>query len=192
MRRLQFPGIRTPALGLALALALPSPLSAFSAGSPICEVHVLPLVDMSKTIAQPPPEGWYLDPSSQVYFSDHPLRIRVRNPQGALHVRGVLLWAKGSEFAGAGQFLVPDNGRWQHIPASSNCGEWAIAHTDGLPKPQSLLEFDWVGGDSPSAAFRAFIIQDCAGPPGGCRDQQGLTAVLALERGIFRGGFEAD
>ncbi len=162
-----------------------------SAGSPICEVHSLPLVEMSKTLATPPPDGWYLETARPVYFSGEPLRIRLRHADPDLQVRGMLLWAKSSPSAGAGHFELPGNGRWQYMPGSSNCGEWAISHTDGIAKSQSLLQFDWNGGQSPTAVLRAFLIEECGEPEGLCRDQQGLTELLVLERGIFRGTFES-
>ncbi|MDW8479450.1 MAG: hypothetical protein RML12_05965 [Xanthomonadales bacterium] len=177
---------------LALLLGSWSPtLPGFSAGSPICEVHSLPLVEMSPTLAHPPPEGWFLVAEAAVYHAGRPLRVRLRHPDPGRAVRGVLLWAKSAPTEGAGWFELPADGRWQYMPGSSNCGQWAISHRDGLPKGQALLEWRWHPGESPAAVLRAFLIEDCGLPPGGCRDQQGLTELLVLERGIFIADFES-
>ncbi|GIX33778.1 MAG: hypothetical protein KatS3mg125_1734 [Lysobacterales bacterium] len=184
--------LRRCGLGIVPSLLLVAgSANGFSAGSPICEVHSLPLVEMSPTLADPPPAGWYLEASRLVFYPSRPLAIRLRHPDPTKAVRGVLLWAKSSPTEGAGTFELPANGRWQYMPGSSNCATWAISHTDGLPKMQSLLEWRWFPGATEVGVLRAFLIQDCPQPPGGCRDQQGLTPLLILERGIFLDDFEA-
>lgn len=145
---------------------------------------------MSPTLAQPPPAGWYLDADRPIFYSGRPVLIRLRHPDPSQAVRGVLLWAKSGPSAGAGHFELPSNGRWQYMPGSSNCATWALSHADGVRKEQPLLAWRWLPGDSPVVAMRAFLIQDCPQPPGGCRDQQGLTPILVLERGIFTDDFE--
>lgn len=164
---------------------------AFSAGSPICEVHSLPLVEMSPTLAQPPPTGWSLKSDREVFYAGQPLTIRLHHPDSTKAVRGVLLWAKSSPTEGAGHFELPANGRWQYMPGSSNCAAWALSHTDGLRKEQALLVWTWWPGSATVAVMQAFLIEDCPQPPGGCRDQQGLTPMMVLERGIFADDFEA-
>lgn len=177
--------------GIAPALLLVAgSANGFSAGSPICEVHSLPLVEMSPTLADPPPAGWYLEASRLVFYPNRPLAIRLRHPDPTKAVRGVLLWAKAGPALGAGHFDLPANGRWQYMPGSSNCSTWAISHADGLRKEQALLHWTWRPGQDLAAVLRAFLIEDCPQPPGGCRDQQGLSPILVLERGIFASDFE--
>ncbi|HRQ65091.1 MAG TPA: hypothetical protein PKZ76_09550 [Xanthomonadaceae bacterium] len=164
--------------------------SAFSTGSPICEVHTLPLIEMSETLANPPPQGWHLRASRRFFHPELPLRIEARNPNGTLLARGILLWARSGPASGAGHFELPASGRFQYIPAGAGCDGWALSHTDGLAKAQSEMRFDWIPGDHGTAVIGAFLIQDCPEQAGGCRDQQALTELLVIERGLFADGFE--
>lgn len=170
-----------------MLLTLPT-ASAFSQGSPICEVNGLPLVEMSPTLANPPPQGWALDVPTR-FIPGQPLHVRVRHPDPQRRARGVLIWAKAGANLGAGSFAVPGNGRWAHIPAPAECGTWALSHTDNLPKPLAELSFQWTGSGSQGVILRAFIIEDCSNPAG-CRDQQALTPIVFMEAGLFADGFE--
>lgn len=161
---------------------------AFSAGSPICEVNILPLTEMSPTLADPAPFGWELRSSSVVYVAGQPIALRVRHPDPSKRVRGVLLFAKSGPFTGAGRFELPPG--YQYIPAPASCGEWAISHTNSAPKEQEDLQFEWQPGSDGTVIVRAFLIEDCAAPNGGCRDQQALTQVLVLQQALFVDGFE--
>lgn len=145
---------------------------------------------MSPTLAQPPPADWALEASRTVFYPGRAVSVGLRHPDPTRAVRGVLLWAKSGPTEGAGHFELPANGRWQYMPGSSNCATWAISHADGLSKEQALLTWRWLPGDTTVAVLRAFLIEDCPQPPGGCRDQQGLTPILVLERGIFLDDFE--
>lgn len=167
---------------------LPALAAANSQGSPICEVNSLPLIDMSPTLASPAPQGWTLVAPAR-FFPGQSVQLRVQHPDPQRRARGVLIWAKANATQGAGSFAVPANGRWAHIPAPAICGSWALSHTDNQPKTQDQLIFDWTGDASPSAIFRAFLIEDCSNPAG-CRDQQALTQIVFVEAGVFANGFE--
>jgi hypothetical protein len=174
---------------VAIGAAGANPAGAFSSGSPLCEVlEPLPLVAMSPTLAQPPPEGWRLRVDARFYYPGRPVRVQVVHPDPSRRARGVLLWARSGPTTGAGRFQLPASG-YQYIPASSNCGEWALSHDSGEGKPQAAMRFFWEPDAAPSAILRAFLVEDCGLPPGGCMDQQALTPIVALERGLFRDGF---
>lgn len=170
-------------------LALPAlPAWAFSQGSPICEVNSLPLLEMSTSLADPPPQGWVLQAPSR-FVPGASISVRIQHPDPTRRVRGVLLWARSGPFSGAGRFEVGDGTRWQYIPAPASCGEWAISHVDAQPKPQSMLAFSWTTSEALPVILRAFVIEDCVAPQG-CRDQQALTPVLQLQPALFIDGFE--
>lgn len=173
---------------LAAASLLAPPAFGNSQGSPICEVNSLPLVEMSPTLANPAPQGWTLESPSR-FFAGQPVQLRLRHPDSQRRARGVLIWAKAGPTAGAGSFSVPENGRWDYIPLPTDCGTWALSHTDSLPKSLNELVFEWTGDSGPSAILRAFIIEDCSSPSG-CRDQQALTPIVFIEAGLFADGFE--
>lgn len=176
--------------GFALvALLAAASAHANSQGSPICEVESLPLVPMSPTLANPAPQGWTLDAPSR-FYPGHAVEMRLRHPDPQRRARGVLIWAKSGQFAGAGSFVVPANGRWAQIPPPANCGGWALSHADNQPKALGELVFHWVGSTEPGALLRAFIIEDCSNPAG-CRDQQALTPFVFIEAGLFGDGFES-
>lgn len=178
------------ASALVLVAACMAPLSAFgnSQGSPICEVNSLPLVPMSPTLANPPPQGWTLQAPPR-FFPGQPVQLRLQHPDPMRRARGVLIWAKASATLGAGAFALPANGRWGYIPAPADCGTWALSHTDSLPKTQAELAFAWSGAAGQGAIVRAFLIEDCS-HPAGCRDQQALTPIVFIEAGVFADGFE--
>ncbi len=164
----------------------------FSLGSPICEVNSLPLTEMSPTLASPPPSGWTLE-TERAYFSPGAsLRVRVRHPSPLKQARGILLWAKRSQFLGGGRFELPASGAFQYIPAPAACGEWAISHVNATPKSLDDLQFDWIPDTTAPVILRAFIIEECFQPSGGCRDQQALTPIVVLEEGVLVNGFEAE
>jgi len=175
---------------LSLLFAIPNAALAFSAGAPICEVNTLPLLDMSPTLAVPAPTGWYLESDRLTYQADRSLELRIRNANGSKQVRGVLLFAKSGPNSGAGRFTLPISGAFQYIPKAQECGEWAISHTSASPKPQTQLQFNWSAPPSGTVIVRAFLIEDCPQPSGGCRDQQALTPVLILQEALFVDGFE--
>ena len=179
---------RARCLLLAAACATPAHALANSQGSPICEVNALPLVQMSPTLANPPPQGWTLQAPS-LHYPGTPIQLRLHHPDPARRARGVLIWAKAGIATGAGTFAVPGNGRWSYIPAPAECGTWALSHTDSQPKTQDQLVFEWTGDASVGAVLRAFLIEDCT-HPAGCRDQQALTPIVFIEAGVFRDGFE--
>ena len=161
---------------------------AFSLGAPICEVNTLPLVEMSSTLASPPPTGWVLQ-TRAYYQPGQPQTLRVRNNVDALRrVRGVLIWAKASQFTGAGSFAV--GSLYQYIPAPAECGQWALSHNSATPKTQAELEFTWTAPESGTPILRAFLIEDCGLASGDCRSWQALTPVKALYEAVFVDGLE--
>jgi len=168
---------------------LPLEALANSQGSPICEVNALPLVPMSPTLANPPPQGWTLQAPAR-FLPGTPIQLRLHHPDPSRRARGVLIWAKAGIAAGAGTFSVPGDGRWSYIPAPAACGTWALSHTDSQPKTQDQLVFEWTGDGDGSVVVRAFLIEDCS-HPAGCRDQQALTPVVLIEAGLFANGFES-
>lgn len=177
------------ALAAMLGGLLPALALAFSQGAPICEVNVLPLVEMSPTLSSPAPQGWLLQVPREAYMADRPLQVRVHHPDPAKRARGVLLWAKSGQFSGAGQFLA-DTELFQFIPEPADCGLWAVSHRSASPKPLDELRFWWMGPDAGTVILRAFIIEDCEAPEG-CRAHQALTPLLALEPRLFFDDFEA-
>lgn len=178
-----------PPIALFIALA-PATLEAFSLGSPICEVNSLPLVEMSPTLADPPPTGWSIEVRPW-YVPGQSQSVRIRNLDPAREVRGVLLWAKSGPSTGAGSFALDRAGRYQHIPAPAPCGQWALSHTSAAVKSQSDLVFDWTPPASGGTVIlRAFLIEDCGQPSGGCRSHQALTPVTVLVEALFVDGFE--
>ncbi|MEM9305052.1 MAG: reeler domain-containing protein [Pseudomonadota bacterium] len=164
--------------------------SANARGSPVCEVDRLPLAPMSPVLASPPPTGWRLELDEPRYFPGELLTVRVVNADPERLVRGVLLWAKLGGSTGAGSFVLPDGERYQYIPAPAQCETWAISHTDATPRTQDELVFEWQPPERGSVIIRAFLIEECGAPPGGCRSSQALTPILSISGGLFRSGFE--
>lgn len=164
-----------------------APAQAFSQGSPICEVQQLPLVEMSPTLAQPPPSGWRLESDRSAYTPGNRVRVRIVNTSPKA-VRGVLLWARQSPQSGSGEFLIAPEAPWQFVPAPATCQAWALTHRNAQPKAQSELVFDWKAGDAPQTLIRAFLVEDCGDTD--CRAYQALTSIIVLERALQIDGFE--
>lgn len=176
-------------LALALLFTGSGEAVAFAAGAPICEVATLPLTEMSPVLVDPPPSGWSLRSARAAHVAGQPLRFRVQHADPNKRLRGVLIWAKSGPSTGAGQFLVPSSGLYQHIPAPAQCGEWAMSHSSPNPKTQAELQFDWLPPSSGTVIVRAFLIEDC-GLPEGCRAWQALTPVLVVPEAVYIGDFE--
>ena len=116
------------ALAATLA-AFSSPAGAFSLGAPICEVNTLPLVEMSSTLASPPPSGWVLQ-SRAWYQPGQPQILRIRNSVDAQRrVRGVLIWAKTGQFTGGVE--------WDQAAAY-----WQTLQSDPGAKFDTVVELD--------------------------------------------------
>lgn len=150
---------------------------AFSTGAPVCEVNGLPVVQMSPSLASPPPTGWSLNFDTDYYLPGTPVIINVSNTDPLRRVRGVLIWAKLNAVAGGGRFELPDNNQFQYVPAAADCGEWAVTHVDADAKDQSTLVFAWYPPEQGSVILRAFVVEDCEGD---CRSYQALTPITSL------------
>lgn len=170
------------------ALLLPGVVAAFSQGSPICEVGQLPLVEMSPTLASPPPAGWRLETARPVFMSGRPVRVRLVNADAGRRALGVLAWARDATLQGAGSWQF-DPERFQTVPPPAGCADWAITHRDAQPKAQDQLVFHWLPAAQVDVILRIFLIEDC-GAPGGCRAHQALTPVVALRPALFFDSFE--
>lgn len=179
------------AAALLVGLACTRPAQAFSYGSPICEVQSLPLVEMSPTLATPPPTGWSLRIEKKRYSPGLPMRVSVVNTDPTKRARGLLVWAKSGPETGIGVF-TGDPDRFQTIPSAlADCGEWAISHVTSASKPQDILHVDWTApaGATANVLFRAFVIEAC-GAPNGCRAYQALTPIVVKQAGLFDDDFE--
>lgn len=186
-----FRGFTTNGLLLAVLLALPGPTQAFSFGSPICEVNSLPLLEMSPTLASPPPSGWALQVRRAIYVPGRAVAVRIVHPDPQQSARGVLIWAKSGPSQGAGAFGF-DAELYQPVPPGSGCEDWAVSHRSAAPKGLDVLGFSWQAEqDLGTVLLRAFLIEDCDSPEG-CRDQQALTPLLLLEPRLFVGDFESE
>lgn len=178
---------RCIAAGLLVFLAAKS--WAFSTGAPVCEVSGLPVVQMSTSLASPPPTGWSLNFDADYYLPGAPVIVNVSNIDPLRRVRGVLIWAKLNAVSGAGRFELPDNNLFQFVPAASDCGEWALTHVDADPKDQSSLVFAWYPPEQGSVILRAFVVEDCEGD---CRSYQALTPITSLSSELLlQASFEA-
>lgn len=190
--------MRVKALLLLSALLAPASAGAFSSGSTVCEVNVLPFTPMASVLRQPAPSGWRLRVDAAAWYPGAIRRFRIEHPDPQRRVRGVLLWVMGSRFGmpvGAGRFLdlgVSDRYRFSGS-VSGDCGEWSLTHRDAAPRAQSELQFAWQAPDLPAPdglVARAFLIEDCDPQPGACRDAQALTVFLPLREVVFAEGFE--
>lgn len=186
---------RRTSLALCLACAAPCAL-AFSSGSPVCEVNVLPFTPMSPVLIQPPPSGWRLEVPEPRFHGNRRTEVRVVNADPSKRARGVLLFAKSGPLTGAGRFVLPSpSPLFGFIPfvPGSDCGEWAVTHLSAEPKTQAQLRFEWEPEPTLDllVAMRAFVIEDCQPEPGGCRGAQALTDVAELVPTVFFDGFEA-
>jgi len=165
-----------------------------SFGSPVCEVNGLPLLPMANSVSSPVPTGWSLRTDKPYYLSNAPLEIRIGNIDPLKRVRGVLLWAKTTpQLQQAGSFLVGPGSMWQHIPPGNGifCQQASISHMDASPKEQNTLVFSWTPpANDVDVLVRAFLIEDCRIPMGGCRGAQALTTALILGEAVFKDRFE--
>lgn len=185
-------------LCLSILLATVAPLaSAFSSGSPVCEVNALPFAPMSPVLVQPPPSGWRLEVPEPRFHGGRLTEVRVANADPSKRARGVLLFAKSGPLTGAGRFFLPSpSPLFGFIPfvPGSDCGEWAVSHVTAVPKTQAQLVFRWQPDEGLDllVGMRAFVIEDCQTDPGGCRGAQALTEFVELVPTIFFDGFEAE
>jgi hypothetical protein len=185
---------QSPCLSVLLASVTPI-ASAFSSGSPVCEVNALPLVPMSPVLVQPPPSGWRLAVPEPRFHPGRLTEVRVVNEDPGKRARGVLVFAKSGPLTGAGRFILPSpSSLFGYIPfvPGSDCGEWAVSHVTAVPKTQAQLVFRWQpdpGLDLP-VGVRAFVIEDCQPEPGGCRGAQALTDFVELVPTVFFDDFE--
>ncbi len=175
----------------AWALLVHASASAFSQGSPICQVNSLPLLQMASALSSPPPTGWVLEAESTRYAPGTASVLRISNADPLVRAKGILLWSLTGPGQGAGRFELPTSGDFQYVPAPAQCGEWAITHTEATAKDQSELIFLWQPPASGSVIIRAFIIEDC-GDTRSCRAHQALTPILGLSPSLilFSDGFE--
>jgi hypothetical protein len=173
----------------AVLLGAASHVHANSFGAPVCEVNFLPLIPMASSVSNPAPTGWQLA-LQPTYLPGETVTVRIFNNNPAKRVRGILLWAKESEFSGAGQFVPGPSSVFQFVQPQmgmDNCQQWAVTHTDSVPKDQALLSFNWVPPTGGFAFMRAFVIEDCG--QSNCRSAQALTGVSVISQG-FINGFE--
>ncbi len=172
--------------------------AAFSSGAIVCEVNQLPFVPMASVVAPVPPPQWRLVAARDYWYPGQVQVLRLVHDDPARRARGVLLWVKGSSFGtpvGAGSFAdTVVSSLWQYVAAMppENCGQWAVTHESAAPKMQSSLVFTW---RAPAEALgnlvaRAFVIDDCAPTPGGCRGAQALTDLVPLRETLYADGFE--
>jgi hypothetical protein len=177
---------------IALVFALNAQANSF--GAPVCDVPSIPFAPMSNSISNPAPQGWLTTVPRAYYRIGEPFEVRITNPDPLKQVRGVLLWAKFSNFAQAGRFALDPspNALWQYIPPSpsAQCAEASITHTSAAPKAQSSLVFSWTPPSSGGAVFmRAYLIENCM-IVSGCRSAQALTPIVNLIEAEFISGFE--
>lgn len=186
-------------LSLALSALAAAPAQAFSAGSPVCEVTQLPLVEMSPTLAQPAPTGWTLSSPRRHASAARPAQLQLSHPDPGRRVRGVLVWALSTgsiELPPAGQFLIADDDSLYQRVAGA-CALATVTHRSAMPKRQDQLRFRWEPDTEDAAAviFRAFLIEDCGQPS--CAAWQALSfgpdgdRYLQVLPALFGSGFEA-
>lgn len=187
-------------LFVAVLLLAPLQSPAFSGGSPVCEVNLLPLVPMSPVLRDPPPVGWFLSVPERRWYAGREIDVRLVNADPQRRARGALLWAKSGPLTGAGEFVLPDVvppavPRFGYItPSPGNaCDQWSVSHVDSQPKTQAQLVFRWRAPSNlqdPFIGMRAFVIDDCRPTPGGCRGAQALTDFIDLVPTLFFDDFE--
>jgi hypothetical protein len=189
--------ISVTVLGLALFVQAPMAL-AFSSGAVVCEINQLPFAPMASVVSPVPPPQWRLEAGRDYWFPGQVQQFRLVHDDPARRARGVLLWVKGASFGtpvGAGSFVdtVPSS-LWQFVAAMppEDCAQWAITHEDAAPKDQASLVFTWRAPDAGlgNLVARAFVIDDCAPSPGGCRGAQALTAFVPLRETLYTDSFE--
>jgi hypothetical protein len=92
----------------------------------------------------------------------------------------------------AGRFALDRAGLYQHIPAPAQGGQWALSQTSTAVKSQPDLVFDWTPPASGGTVIlRAFLIEDCGQPAGGCRSHQALSPVTVPVEALCVDGPEA-
>lgn len=169
---------------------------ASSSGSPVCDILPLslPFAPMSTVLDVPAPSGWRLRPGAPVYYPGEALEVAIDNTDPSKRARGILLWSRNAG-GRIGSWTLPAGNRFRHIVENPACGTASLTHADAEPKTQSSMRFTWVApaAGAGTVAMRAFVIEDCAAPTGGCRGAQALTdfGYTLLEEGVFRNGFEA-
>jgi hypothetical protein len=183
---------------IACASAHAPSAAAFSTGSVVCEVNQLPFAPMASVVSPVPTPQWRLEVQNNSWNRGQVVTLRLVHDDPARRARGVLLWVKGSKFGtpvGAGSFEdTVASSLWQFVSAMppENCGQWAVTHESAEPKSQSFMVFTW----RPPAenlgimVARAFVVEDCAPGPGGCRGAQALTPFLVLPETLLSDGFE--
>lgn len=182
---------RHPIIGIAFLLAtLPGTLEAFSSGSIVCSVPLIPFAQMSSTLANPAPSGWSLLGDARFYQPGVAMQFRILNIDPLKKVKGVLLWAQFDDFATpAGSFLIGPGTPWKYVSPrpTAQCSQGSITHDNPAPKTQSELTFNWTAPESGNVYLQAFVIEDCTG---NCRSNQALTQTIALFEAISVNGFE--
>ena len=188
MRHLSFGIVR---IGAALLLTtLSGALHAFSSGSIVCSVGLIPFSPMSSTLSSPTPTGWSLLSDARFYQPGALVQLRIINTDVLKKVKGVLLWAQFDDFATpAGSFLIGPGTPWKYVAPSpsAQCLQGSLTHENPTPKMQAELSFNWTAPASGKVYLQAFLIEDCVG---NCRSNQALTQTIELFEAISINGFE--
>ena len=174
----------------ALLIATSGALHAFSSGSIVCSVPLIPFSPMSSTLSNPIPTGWSLLSDARFYQPGALVQLRILNTDILKKVKGVLLWAQFDDFTTpAGSFLIGPGTPWKYVSPSpsAQCLQGSVTHTNPTPRTQAELTFNWTAPDSGKVYLQAFLIEDC---PGSCRSNQALTQRLELFEAISINGFE--
>jgi len=178
-------------IGIAFSLtALPSALHAFSSGSIVCSVPLIPFSPMSSTLSNPVPAGWSLLSNVRYYQPGAQVQLRIVNTDVLKKVKGVLLWAQFNDFTTpAGSFLIGPGTPWKYVSPSpsAQCLQGSITHDNPDPKTQAELIFNWTPPQTGKVFLQAFVIEDCTG---NCRSNQALTQTIELFEAISINGFE--
>ena len=179
-------------IGIAfLITTMPGTLDAFSSGSIVCSVPLIPFPPMSSTISNPAPSGWSLLGNARFYQPGVAMQFHILNTDPLKKVKGVLLWAQFDDFATpAGSFLIGPGTPWKYVSPSpsAQCFQGSITHDNPAPKTQSELVFNWTAPESGKAYLKAFVIEECS--TGSCRSNQALTQTIELFEAISVNGFE--
>ena len=173
-----------------LLAALSGVLHAYSSGSIVCSVPLIPFPPMSSTLSNPAPSGWSLLSGARYYQPGVPMQLRIVNTDPLKKVKGVLFWAQFDDFTTpAGSFLIGPGTPWKYVSPSpsAQCSQGSITHDNPAPKTQAELIFNWTPPESGKVYLQAFVIQGCAG---NCRANQALTQTIELYEAISVNGFE--
>ena len=92
MRHLSFGIVRITAALLLSTLS--GALHAFSSGSIVCSVLLIPFSPMASTLSNPTPTGWSLLSDARFYQPGALVQLRIINTDVLKKVKGVLLWAQ--------------------------------------------------------------------------------------------------